>query len=313
MFGYRRWRDARREQLAQASTVVETACGPMEFQCRGAAPWVLFLHGTPGGYDQRLASDPLIDAGFGMITVSRPGYLRTPLATGRTIAGQADACAALLDVLEVDQVVVHGASGGGPSAIQFAARHGARACGLMLSCAISATYRAEVPAWLLPVVMSPAVMRLQGWMLQRFPEATTRTMLKTESTFDAPQRARAAAAIAASPDGLALIRELIDSATPMEDRRAGMVNDLAEFAAIDSLPLESVACPAFIAHGAADGDVPFEHGENASRRIPDARLHRMDNGWHLLWLSDGADDMLREQVAFVRTCFNQVQRAGQGG
>jgi hypothetical protein len=33
-----------------ASEVVETARGPVEFARRGEAPYVMILHGTPGGH-----------------------------------------------------------------------------------------------------------------------------------------------------------------------------------------------------------------------------------------------------------------------
>ena len=34
--------------------------------------------------------------------------------------------------------------------------------------------------------------------------------------------------------------------------------------------------------------------------IPNAHLHRMENGWHLLGLSEGADEMIRTQLEFVQ-------------
>ena len=82
--------------------------------------------------------------------------------------------------------------------------------------------------------------------------------------------------------------------------RAGFENDLARFAAIEQLPLEEIRCPTLICHGTCDGDVPFAHAEAAHRLIPDARLHGMENGWHLLRLCDGADEMIRTQLEFVQ-------------
>lgn len=61
--------------------------------------------------------------GFKIIAPSRPGYLGTPLATGRTFAQQGDALAALLDVLGIDRIPVFAASGGGPAGYELAARH----------------------------------------------------------------------------------------------------------------------------------------------------------------------------------------------
>ena len=45
------------------------------------------------------------------------------VGSGRTFQAQADAVAALLDALSIDAVAAYAISGGGPSAIELAARH----------------------------------------------------------------------------------------------------------------------------------------------------------------------------------------------
>jgi hypothetical protein len=47
------------------------------------------------------------------LTCSRPGYLNTPLASGRGLAEQADLFAALLDALAIERVSVVTVSAGG--------------------------------------------------------------------------------------------------------------------------------------------------------------------------------------------------------
>lgn len=89
-----------------AAEIVETARGAVEFARRGEPPYVVLLHGTPGG-PASILGEPFEAAGFGTITPSRPGYLRTPLATGRTFAEQADAVAALLDALAIPGAELH--------------------------------------------------------------------------------------------------------------------------------------------------------------------------------------------------------------
>lgn len=163
--GYASWRGRRIEELERASEVVETARGPVELARRGQAPFVLLFHGGPGGHDQGFAADALLRAGFGVLAPSRPGYLRTPLESGRT---------------------------------------------------------------------------------------------------------------------------------------TGLENDLLQLAAIGRLPFEEVRCPALVAHGTADADVPFADAEVAAREMPKAELLRVENGWHLLNLSDGAEDFERAQVDFLR-------------
>ena len=124
-------RSRARSRLRENSLLIDTARGVVETARRGAGPTVLVLHGAAGGYDMGLALRPH-SRSFQTLSISRPGYLRTPLSAGRTAGEQADLTAALLDALELDQVAVMGASAGGPSAIEFALRYPQRCWALVL-------------------------------------------------------------------------------------------------------------------------------------------------------------------------------------
>jgi pimeloyl-ACP methyl ester carboxylesterase len=95
---------------------VETAAGPVEYDLTpGDGPIVLASHGGWGGLDQaRVLLDWLAPAGYRLLSVSRPGYLATPLSSGRTMEEQADLFAALLDTLGIDAAGVLAVSSGGP-------------------------------------------------------------------------------------------------------------------------------------------------------------------------------------------------------
>ena len=121
---YRGWKRNLLKTLNENSEVATTSRGEIEYILRGSGPVILFLHGSPGGYDQgTLDMDMWNDAGFSLLSISRPGYLRTPLSTGETFEEQADAIEALLDTLSISKVSILGASGGGPIALHFALRH----------------------------------------------------------------------------------------------------------------------------------------------------------------------------------------------
>ena len=152
-----------------------------------------------------------------------------------------------------------------------------------------------MPGWMIRVLLSEPALRLQAWTVDRFPKAGIEAMLRAESTFDKPERKRIATEVANSPEKLRRLREISVGGSLIKDRTVGFNNDIARFAAIEQLPLEEIRCPALICHGAADGDVPFADAETAHRLIPNARLHRLEKGWHLLWISDGGDEMIRIQ------------------
>src|SRR6516162_7978 len=99
------WRRRILTKVLHGSELADTARGPVEYARLGAGPVILHLHGGAAGYDQasELSWD-LHQDGFAVLTPSRPGYLRTPLATGATPEEAADAMASLLDVLGFEKV-----------------------------------------------------------------------------------------------------------------------------------------------------------------------------------------------------------------
>ena len=92
------WRSDKLAALDSASEIAETELGEMEYMIRGEGPAILIFHGAPGGYDQAmLLGSSFAEEEFEIVAPSRPGYLRTPLATGKSPEEQADAMAALID------------------------------------------------------------------------------------------------------------------------------------------------------------------------------------------------------------------------
>jgi pimeloyl-ACP methyl ester carboxylesterase len=103
----RRQARAKERQLESGSRLIPTRYGVVEYASAGEGLPVLVSHGSFGGYDQGLEIGmPLLQAGCRLIAPSRPGYLRTPLTSGRTPAAQADLLAALLDELGVERAAV---------------------------------------------------------------------------------------------------------------------------------------------------------------------------------------------------------------
>jgi pimeloyl-ACP methyl ester carboxylesterase len=64
-------------------------------------------------------------------------------------------------------------------------------------------------------------------------------------------------------------------------RREGIENDLARFAAIESLELEKINAPTLIISGTADIDVSPDHSTHAAETIPGAERLVLDRGTHL--------------------------------
>jgi hypothetical protein len=94
---YRLDRDAAYARLAAAErTTVVTRFGTAEYAEYGSGEPLLAIHGFSGGCDEALLSLRGLAAGRRAIAPSRFGYLGSGMPASATVAGQADAFAALL-------------------------------------------------------------------------------------------------------------------------------------------------------------------------------------------------------------------------
>jgi len=102
------------------SQIAQTNKGPIEYTLLGSGPVVLVCHGTSSNSFSTNLAGPLVEAGFSVLTPSRPGYGSTPLSTGQSAADGAQALAQLLDVLHVQTCSVVAISGGEPTGVALA-------------------------------------------------------------------------------------------------------------------------------------------------------------------------------------------------
>ena len=302
-------RRSKLKRLNAASTVVDTSVGPVEYARHGTSggPTVVLVHGTPQGHQAISFAQPMVDAGFDVICPSRPGYLRTPLSTGWSFEAQADAVAALLDALEIGRAAVWGVSGGGPSSIQFAARHPERTSALILEVAVSQPLQPDVPDWLLKVVGGEFFHELNALLMRLAPRFAINQFVGIESTLAPEDRRRVVDAILSDPEKRGFLKRLLETGSPMSALKDGFQNDLERFRDLPPLPFGEVRCPTLVVHGTHDRDVPFAHGELSAREIPGARLLAVERGWHLLRLGDDPDGHTQAQIAFLREHAGSVE------
>jgi len=261
--------------LGEGSIIIHTSKGPVEAAIQGEGSAVLVLHGAGGGYDQGLiATDTLADEGFQVISISRPGYLRTPLETGQTPEEQADACAALLDELGIQSVAIAGISAGGLSSIQFALSYPDRCWGMLLISAVNANHpytyiplheqlayegvvHADFPLWMF--LKAPFLPLLGGPRIKE-------------------QRKM-------SPEALERLRVTAHTIFPVSLRTEGILNDAKQIQNVKDFPLDKIKAPTLVIHGDADRLVPFSHGQRSAERIPHAEFLQIPGGSHLCYLT----------------------------
>jgi pimeloyl-ACP methyl ester carboxylesterase len=266
-FSYQIWRSQHYDLLNFGGEFIETEAGTIQYVLQGTeGPHLLFLHGTPGGYDQAYGENP----DFITLTPSRPGYLGTPLNVGRTPAEQAESYIALMDKLDIKSVVVVGASGGGPSAISFSAIYPERTMALI---AIEAVSKSEEIQALPAFLSSDFLVWLAFSVTNLLPDKTVMKMMIPD-----PANRQLAQE---DPKKIAAIRALSWSLWPPSLRSPGMDNDLAQFSNL-SLPIDKISVPTLVIHGSADTNVDFSHGELLAATIPNAKFHVIEGGDHMM-------------------------------
>lgn len=258
-------------------TRVETALGAVEYVEIGDGPAVVALHGAMGGCDQGLILAQTIgDAGYRYIAMSRPGYLGTPLSSGKSPEQQGDLIAGLLDTLGIVKAGILAVSGGGPGAVHFGLRHSARCAGLVLV----STCADKIDT---PIPFSFRIMKY----LARWPWFADRFRNKAEKNLEAVAKR-------SIRDPEILVRTINDADTwplfstmllstfdRMGQRISGTENDI-KISRTATYPLKNLDVPALIVHGTQDPLVQFEaHAKMFAAHVPNAELLAVDGGEHV--------------------------------
>ena len=268
---YRREMRSAKARLLARSQILETGQGDLEYALRGEGRPALLLHGAGGGYDQGLWLGKLaLGEGYKFISVSRYGYVRTPIPPNASIKMQAAAYKDLLDRLDVQKVVVVGGSAGGPSGTQFANDYPERTAALILISAVSeASAPGDKPAfyvgiihliqqsdyayWLVTKFMQPAILNLMGISGELYRSFT--------------------------PFQKQMAQEMLDTMYPMTERYLGTVND-GRMIRWEAASTHKVSAPTLILHAKDDALVSYHHAEHAHEVIKGSRFVSFDTGGH---------------------------------
>ncbi|MEO3876694.1 alpha/beta hydrolase [Nonomuraea sp. B12E4] len=211
-----------------------------------------------------------------MLAPSRPGYGRTPLTTGTTATGFADATAALCRILGIERVAaVVGISAGGRTALAMAARHPQLVERVILQSAVAflpwpdrltrlggrAVFHARVEAGTWAILRS---------LLRVAPSLALRLLLHDLSVL--PARQVLAGLSAAERATLAGLFTLMRSGR-------GFVADM--------LPVPDCAAqvsqPTLVIATQKDRSVPFAHAESLVAAMPRAELVESRADSHMIW------------------------------
>lgn len=284
------WESTHLKELEAGSRMMTTALGDIEHAVVGTGVPHLMIHGTPGGYDVALAARramPTPPVDVMTISVSRPGYLRTPLSSGKTFEQQADLFAALLDKLAIDRAVIVASSGGGYDGLQFALRHPDRCIALILI-APSVNYEP-----------------LPGDSANRFFLALRDFGIWSAISSSAMRNVVAGAMMKdwnpKDSEQVAFLDGVMKSIIPLGRRFEGVLNDQVQRTDpnIDRWPLERITVPTLLIHGTADENSDYKGSEYVASKVRDAKLVTFPGGDHFLPITH-AQEVRDHMRQFVR-------------
>jgi len=255
--------------LKANSETVETSLGSVEYTLKGNnGPVLLFIHGTPGGYDQTTeATDK-----FRVLTPSRPGYLRTSILLGKTPLQQAKVFKALLDELGIDKVIVMGVSGGGPSSLEFAAKFPEKTHGLIAFEAVSyAEDFTETDAEII------GASDFSLWFQLASISFLSNKNLASAILPNSKNREK----LLNKPQNIEELKRLVWSIWPLSERQEGIKNDYKQFSNF-SAPLNEITVPTLVIHGNEDINVDISHATNLIENIKGAELYTVKGADHYM-------------------------------
>ncbi len=278
-------------RATQGGVLIDTRCGPIEYEEAGQGTPLLMIHGSGGGHDQGMHfARPFTRHGIRVIAVSRFGYLRTPRPADASAQAQADAHVCLLDALGIAKAAVMGGSAGAPSAMQTAIRHPDRVSALVLM--VPLAYKPTTVAHSAPPMsdaMDAMLMRLLGsdfvfWsalhlartQVIRYVLATPPELLATAS---AQERDR--------------VNAMVESILPVSARAAGLRDDTRLGKGLGPYALTSIRAPTLVVSARDDGFGTYASAAYTASQIAGATFIGFETGGHL-WV--GHDDEVRAAI-----------------
>jgi pimeloyl-ACP methyl ester carboxylesterase len=292
VFRYQRViRAAHRRLASLGSQVIDTACGPVEYARVGQGSPVLVVHGAFGGFDQGLwVAESSGLANYQVISVSRFGFLGTPLPPQADLNLQADAFAALLDALGIRRVSVFAVSAGSTASIRFAARYPERVSALIL-------FGPDAPG--------------EHYMSMP-PRSFFDKVLRSDFIYWAlvslfPEKVKAAIGLAPkgytlNADQQAMLKKIQFGTLPVSRRMDGEIfssyTDLPElFESVlptSPYPLGQIKTPVLVLNAADDPISLPENVRALAEKMPNARLFVVPDGGHFFL---GHDEEVKAEIA----------------
>lgn len=280
------------EERQVNSKVINTRLGDIEYCSVGKGIPIIFMHGGHSNCNETLCHKGFDLKKFQLITPSRPGYGKTPLAGNRTPKQATDLIIELINYLSTDNVIVYGISAGGLTAIELASNYPEKVSKLILASAISKKWLdEEEEIYKTAKKMFNPKMEKFIWGMVRFFSGIFPKMI---AKIFYPQFSKNPIHKLKKND----IKELISSMKYYNSKK-GFLNDIDQN--IDEETIAKIKCPTLIIHSENDSSVSLEHAKYSNKMIKNSKIEILKNEWgHLFWIGNDSNKSIKKVIEFIK-------------
>lgn len=306
IIGFKRWKKSAISVMNDGE-VMETAKGNIHYKLTGDGPVLFFMHGGPGGIDQALFIDGMVQEGYSILVVSRPGYLRTPFAP-MSYEEQVDQYVELLDKLAIDKVVAMGYSAGGPLALNFANKYPERTHALVMEGGVSTIYENPseevMDSFWAKLFMSNRMQDFFSWIsiiaIKIAFKMTFKSIIGVETSLNKEEIKKFTDLVSNDKERRIWLKQLLDTTLPMSIRKLGLNHDVELLTSIERIPVDNINVKSLLVYSKEDNDVKWLNAEYLINNLKDFEL-LVTHGGHMMWIGEDMDKIKSKRIEFLKS------------
>jgi len=286
--------------------VMETLKGKIHYKLTGKGPVLFFMHGGPGGIDQDIFLDGMIEEGYSILSVSRPGYLRTPFFP-LTYEEQVDQYVELLDKLKIEKVVPMGYSAGGPLALYFSNKFPERIYALIMEAGVSTEYNVtseQLDSFWMKVLQSKGIGDFLSWisviMVNIAFKVTFKSIISLETSLDKEGIKKFADLVSNDKERREWLKNLMDTTGPMSLRKLGLNHDIELLVSLEKIPVDKINAKSLLVYSRDDNDVKWLNAEYLVNNLKNFELLETHGG-HFMWVGEDMEKIKNKRIEFLKS------------
>ena len=280
--------------------------GEIHYKLTGEGPVLFFMHGGPGGIDQALFIDGMVQEGYSILAVSRPGYLRTPFVP-MSYEEQVDQYVELLDKLKIDKVVAMGYSAGGPLALYLANKYTERTHALIMEAGVSTVFEPQNEAsdsfWM-KLFTSDRIQDFLSWITIIFTRIAFKTIFKSiirlETLLDKEGIKKFTDLVSNDKERRMWLMRFMNTTVPMSLRKLGLNHDVELLTSIEKIPVDNINVKSLLVYSKEDNDVKWLNAEYLETNLKDFEL-LVTHGGHFMWIGEDMDKIKSKRIEFLKS------------